>query len=388
MTGVQTCALPILFVLIALVISYFVWNYEPKYAENEITEDLCIEIVRREMEEDMPIQIAGIQKVDDSIIVGYAVGEEYSMKLFGYLQFVLDETQDTYKLYCNQTNMLDIFYSDVNACSFTTKNNRQELLQSYYIILGCRDDVKKLEVWTKVIDIYKLQQQFNIVDDVFMCIWKKPPVGKYVLVGSSGEELVCRYFNSEHKNITNKNSDTLLLQFDIDYSDLFYGHRANMNCLVTLVNTTNPQDYYVAGLKLRQTSRPCTAWNYTKVNSYLKKTYIEYAYCMDDLLDTIDIPEEYDNVNTTIYGQNYIQSNIKYARSFQVEPNKKFILKQPGQFINIISKYSDYFNKPDEENELLKENILQIEWLIDIRDNSENETKTYTVRQNVPIIIK
>ena len=53
----------------------------------------------------MPIQIAGIQKVDDSIIVGYAVGEEYSMKLFGYLQFVLDETQDTYKLYCNQTNM-------------------------------------------------------------------------------------------------------------------------------------------------------------------------------------------------------------------------------------------------------------------------------------------
>ena len=205
-----------IFVLIALVISYFVWNYEPKYAENEITEDLCIEIVRREMEEDMPVQIAGIQKVDDSIIVGYAVGEEYSMKLFGYLQFVLDETQDTYKLYCNQTNMLDIFYSDVNACSFTTKNNRQELLQSYYIILGCRDDVKKLEVWTKVIDIYKLQQQFNIVDDVFMCIWKKPPVGKYVLVGSSGEELVCRYFNSEHKNITNKNSDTLSLQFDIE----------------------------------------------------------------------------------------------------------------------------------------------------------------------------
>ena len=46
-----------IFVLIALVISYFVWNYEPKYAENEITEDLCIEIVRQEMEEDMPIQI-------------------------------------------------------------------------------------------------------------------------------------------------------------------------------------------------------------------------------------------------------------------------------------------------------------------------------------------
>ena len=42
-----------IFVLIALVISYFVWNYEPKYAENEITEDLCIEIVRREMEEEI-----------------------------------------------------------------------------------------------------------------------------------------------------------------------------------------------------------------------------------------------------------------------------------------------------------------------------------------------
>ena len=161
-----------------------------------------------------------------------------------------------------------------------------------------------------------------------------------------------------------------------------------MNCLVTLVSTTNPQDYYVAGLKLRQTSRPCTAWNYTKVNSSLKKIYIEYAYCMDDLLNTIDIPEKYDNVNKTVYIQNYIQSNIKYVRSFQVEANKKFNLKQPGQFINIISRYSDYFNKPDEENELLKENILQIEWLIDIRDNSENETETYTVRQNVPIIIK
>ena len=72
-----------IFVLIALVISYFVWNYEPKYAENEITEDLCIEIVRREMEEDMPTLIAVIKKVDDSIIVGYDVGEENSMKLFG-----------------------------------------------------------------------------------------------------------------------------------------------------------------------------------------------------------------------------------------------------------------------------------------------------------------
>ena len=70
-----------IFVFIVLVISYFVWNYEPKYAENEITEDLCIEIVRREMEEDMPVQIAGIQKVDDSIIVGYAIGRENQIKL-------------------------------------------------------------------------------------------------------------------------------------------------------------------------------------------------------------------------------------------------------------------------------------------------------------------
>ena len=377
-----------IFVLIALVISYFVWNYEPKYAENEITEDLCIEIVRREMEEDMPIQIAGIQKVDDSIIVGYAVGEEYSMKLFGYLQFVLDETQDTYKLYCNQTNMLDIFYSDVNACSFTTKNSRQELLQSYYIILGCRDDVKKMEVWTKASDIYKLQQQFNIVDDVFMCIWKKPPVGKYVLVGSSGEELVCRYFNSEHKNITNKNSDTLSLQFDIDYSDLFYGYRENMNCLVTLVNTTNPQDYYVAGLKLRQTSRPCTAWNYIKINSISNIFFADFGQHTDDLLNIIEIPQEYDIVRKNKTGYTFIQSDMDYVRSIQVESTKKFFLKQSGQFINIISRYSDYFNKPDEENELLKENILQIEWLIDIRDNSENKTETYTVRQNVPIIIR
>ena len=85
-----------IFVLIALVISYFVWNYEPKYAENEITEDLCIEIVRQEMEEDMPIQIAGIQKVDDSIIVGYAVGKENQMKTFGFLQFVLNKNTDKY----------------------------------------------------------------------------------------------------------------------------------------------------------------------------------------------------------------------------------------------------------------------------------------------------
>ena len=78
------------FVLIAILISYLVWNYEPKYAENEITEDLCIEIVRREMEENIPIQIAGIQKVDDSIIVGYAIGKENQMKTFGFLQFILD----------------------------------------------------------------------------------------------------------------------------------------------------------------------------------------------------------------------------------------------------------------------------------------------------------
>ncbi len=79
---------------------------------------------------------------------------------------------------------------------------------------------------------------------------------------------------------------------------------------------------------------------------------------------------------------------MDYVRSIQVASTKKFFLKQSGQFFNVISRYSDYFNKPDKENELLKENILQIEWLIDIRDNSENETKTYTVRQNVPIIIR
>ena len=83
-----------IFILIALLISYFVLNYEPKYAENEITEDLCIEIVRREMEEDMPVQIAGIQKVDDSIIVGYAIGKENQIKSFGFLQFILSQNNN------------------------------------------------------------------------------------------------------------------------------------------------------------------------------------------------------------------------------------------------------------------------------------------------------
>ena len=157
-----------IFVLIALVISYFVLNYEPKYAENEITEDLCIEIVRREMEEDMPIQIAGIQKVDDSIIVGYAVGKENQMKTFGFLQFVLNKNTDKYKMYHNHNDLLETSFLDISVGKFSTNFVDDTLLKPYYIFLCDNSNLKEIDLLEKINDEYQIQDKITVCDGLFM----------------------------------------------------------------------------------------------------------------------------------------------------------------------------------------------------------------------------
>jgi hypothetical protein len=377
-----------IFILIALLISYFVLNYEPKYAENEITEDLCIEIVRREMEEDMPVQIAGIQKVDDSIIVGYAIGKENQIKSFGFLQFILSQNNNKYELYCNQYELLEAFYSEIEIGSFYTNRSNDILLKPYYIVLSCNEKITGLDVYYKTFEDYQLQQNFQINNSLSMWIWKKPESGKYTFICENNEEWFSRFFFSDTQTFYDASNNELNMRFDVDYADILYGSHTNMACSTTLLGSTNPDKYYVNNLILRQTSRPCTAWNYIKINSISNIFFADFGQHTDDLLNIIEIPQEYDIVRKNKTGYTFIQSDMDYVRSIQVESTKKFFLKQSGQFFNVISRYSDYFNKPDKENELLKENILQIEWLIDVRDNSENETKTYTVRQNVPIIIR
>lgn len=377
-----------IFVLIALLISYFVLNYEPKYAENEITEDLCIEIVRREMEEDMPIQIAGIQKVDDSIIVGYAVGKENQMKTFGFLQFVLNENTDKYKIYHNHNDMLETSYLNISVGRFSTDFVGDKLLKPYYIFLSDNSSLKEIDLLEKVNGEYQIQHQLIVGDELFMDVWAMPEAGKYVFLRENNEEWFSRYFVSEIEQFTDDNSNSINMRFDIDYSDILYGSHTDISCLATIVSITNSREYYVNSLTLHQTSRPCTAWDFTMLNSNLDILSADFGQFMAGLLDDVGIPQKYENLSKAKYAESFIQNDFEYVRSIEIKLNKNFHLKQIGQFINSISVLYDFFNKADENNSLLTGNELKFEWLIDVKSNSENKTITYTVRQNVPIVIK
>lgn len=390
--------LAMIFVLIALLISYFVWNYEPKYAENEITEDLCIEIVRREMEEDMPVQIAGIQKVDDSIIVGYAVGKENQMKTFGFLQFILNENTDKYKIYHNHNDMLETSYLNISVGRFSTDFVGDKLLKPYYIFLSDNSSLKEIDLLEKVNGEYQIQHQLIVGDELFMDVWAMPEAGKYVFLRENNEEWFSRYFVSEIEQFTDDNSNSINMRFDIDYSDIIAGGQVNINCRTTLIETSNPENYYISNVIIRQASRPCTVWFYTKISGIANslwnsnKLFANLDVYTNTLLSDIELVQDYNE-----YGKNkqdffYMGyenlNNENYVRSVQVIMDKKSCLNQQGHFFNTFSKFADYLNIPDEENKLIQSNNVQIEWLIDVRTNSENETKTYTVRQNVPIIIK
>ncbi len=374
-------------VLIALLISYFVLNYEPKYAENEITEDLCIEIVRQEMEEDMPIQIAGIQKVDDSIIVGYAVGKENQMKTFGFLQFVLNKNTDKYKMYHNHNDLLETSFLDISVGKFSTNFVDDTLLKPYYIFLCDNSNLKEIDLLEKINDEYQIQDKITVCDGLFMSIWVLPEAGKYTFLRDNNEEWFSRYFVSDTQLFTDNNGNELSIRFDIDYSDMISGGQANISSTMTLVGATNLKEYYAEKVILRQTSRPCTAWMYISINNLSKKLSVDLGQHIDTLLSNIEIPNEYDNITKIGFKHIYVQSSGEYVRSIQVMPDKKNNIKL-GYFFSLNSKIGDYFNKPDYGNDLLQDNKLKIEWLIDIKSNSEKETKTYTVRQNVPIIIK
>lgn len=203
----------------------------------------------------------------------------------------------------------------------------------------------------------------------------------------NNEEWFSRYFVSDTQLFTDNNGNELSIRFDIDYSDMISGGQANISSTMTLVGATNLKEYYAEKVILRQTSRPCTAWMYISINNLSKKLSVDLGQHIDTLLSNIEIPNEYDNITKIGFKHIYVQSSGEYVRSIQVMPDKKNNIKL-GYFFSLNSKIGDYFNKPDYGNDLLQDNKLKIEWLIDIKSNSEKETKTYTVRQNVPIIIK
>ncbi len=392
MTGkkLAVSSLTAIFVLIAITLS--VLCYERNYTEAEITPELCIEIVQQDMQEKQPVQIAGIQKADDSIIVGYAVGDEYQAKTFGYLQFV-QNNNDSYKLYRNQTKMLDILYSDTNAYSFTTGHGTDDSLQTYYVILGCDDDVQNIEVWEEKESDYQLRQRFATGDGILMCVWERPHDGKYVLLGENDEELACRYFTREAQTITVDNGDSLTLCFDIDYANVRAQYRSDVNCRVTLTDMTNPGRSYVQSLTLRQTSRPHTAWNGIMIDGitgstvFAGKLSAEIGQCLDDLSSNIDIPQDYDDITARKSRRSFIHEPAGYVRSVQVKTGPQFYFDRSGQYFNVIGKFSDYVNQPDGDG-LPESNNLQVEWQVEIGSKANKETQTYIFEQKVPIIIR
>lgn len=390
MTGRKLAALSLTAIFVLAAVTLLVLCYEENYTEAEITPELCVEIVQQNMQEERPVQIAGIQKVDDSIIVGYAVGNEYQAKTFGYLQFV--HSDDSYELYCNQTKMLDILYSDTKAYSFTTGHGTDDLLQTYYVILGCDDDLQNIEVWESKESDYQLWQRLAVGDGVFMCIWERPHNGKYLLLGENDEELGRRYFTRETQTVTADNGDSLTLYFDIDYADVQIASRSYVNCRVTLAEMANAGGSYVRSLTLNETSRPHTAWNEIMIDGMAGSSLFggrlsaEIGQCLDDLSGDIDIPQTYDDIAERESYRLFMQNPAGYVRSVQVRTGSGFHFDRSGQYFNVIGRFSDYANQPDGDV-LPENNELKVEWRVEIGSKANKETQTCILEQEVPIAI-
>lgn len=77
----------VIFVLVALVFLGEIIKTPKTYREEEITEMLCKKILKKKNLEDQFVNIIDMQKTENSILVGYVIGNTEQIKTPGYLIF-------------------------------------------------------------------------------------------------------------------------------------------------------------------------------------------------------------------------------------------------------------------------------------------------------------
>lgn len=193
------CALLLPLLLLALLL-YF--NVERRYAEADITPELCAKLVSHELKhwDSAPkpedVQILGIQKVDDIIFAGYCVKTAWDMEPnFGYLEFW--PYKDVYRLWHCHTHAIKL-----------TPQIAGEILHpdysgpAYWLIMSLDEEFRRVELWCRQsesyddeTDSYILWDSIDIPSGPVMVISQRPSgamSGKLLILDAERREIVRR----------------------------------------------------------------------------------------------------------------------------------------------------------------------------------------------------
>ncbi len=143
------------------------------YREEEITEMLCKKILKKKNLDDQFVNIIDMQKTENSILVGYVIGNTEQIKSPGYLIFKRDK--EKYILNKNQSLMSERGFEIYTSIFSEPLDNG---VIDYLVILNMNEALKEIVITDdendkKVWQIHKIP---------CMCVVKYPKNGCYLLL--------------------------------------------------------------------------------------------------------------------------------------------------------------------------------------------------------------
>ena len=162
-----------IFVLVVLVFLGEIIKIPKTYREEEITEMLCKKILKKKNLDDQFVNIIDMQKTENSILVGYVIGNTEQIKSPGYLIFKRDK--EKYILNKNQSLMSERGFEIYTSIFSEPLDNG---VIDYLVILNMNEALKEIVITDdendkKVWQIHKIP---------CMCVVKYPKNGCYLLL--------------------------------------------------------------------------------------------------------------------------------------------------------------------------------------------------------------
>lgn len=159
-------------VYVILLITFFVvlvdliQHKKEEILEKDITQDNCIELLKTDYEIDDP-NIINIQKVKDSIVVGYLFNDGESM---GYLVFTQKRNNIYSLLECRQDEYIEPFSNAIKT--YVVGIQDKNICDAYIIIISNNPRLKKIELRKQIGQIDNDTKNILIENNPSMTIFR------------------------------------------------------------------------------------------------------------------------------------------------------------------------------------------------------------------------
>lgn len=297
------------------------------------------------------MRMVEIRRVDDVILGAYVW--ENNPRTMGYLRFE-PTGNGRYRLAANRSVFLAWHGNTVDAADVFTTHDEAGNLHVYYILLCSEEATDRVEVYDTSGGEERLAAEFNPGGEPTVLIWERPEVGRYAALQADGRECYKRYFA-----VNEVWDDEVGLEFMLDWQDIRVGGSGAMACRVTLLSEPKRR---LGAAELSVAAPTRASWLDGRPIAdcggrfdYRQEVAATGAY-YTSLGQEVSLPVEFDYQRGGWSFDNYSRH---MTRAVNVRYDKKFRLREPGDYLEGIFTYADYVNVPQEPAD------MQAVWRID-----------------------